>query len=221
MAPAPEVIVFGQPAATKPSGSTSSSSKFAYKSFMSSKISKIGATPPKPKTEKERKEEEDDLRHDRELKELLEGKMMIEKLHEAQLTGKDRHKHNTEKLAKLGMKVKTKLKMPADMYFASQRNRTVKANKEIKDAKDRGILTAAMKRGIETVHLGKPVDTNKHRHRHADKGPNAGPGKFKDGVLHISKSHINRVTSKPGATARVGKPGNKGNKGKKGNKPRR
>ncbi|KAJ2713807.1 hypothetical protein H4R19_002069 [Coemansia spiralis] len=216
---APQVIVFDEPkAAAPPKGS----SKFAYNSFLSSKISKINRAPPKPKTDQERKEEEEDRRHDRELKELLEGKVMIEKLHESQLDGKARHKHNAAKLAELGMKVKTKLKMPANMYYASQRNRAEKAKKEIQDAKDRGVLNAAMKRDIESAHLGKAKPT-RYKHKRGDGGPNSGPGRFKDGVLHVSKSHIERVAAQGRQSARVGKhgkPGKPGKMGKPGNKPK-
>ncbi|KAJ2611534.1 hypothetical protein H4S08_003111 [Coemansia sp. RSA 1365] len=184
----PEVVVFNQPSSTI---QKQGSSKFAYKSFMSSKISKINAKPPKPKTEEERKEDEQNKQHDIELKELLEGKVMIEKLHESQLSGKDRHKHNTEKLARLGMKVKSKGRIPTDVYFASQHNRGIRAKRAIQDAKDRGVLNDSMKRQLEHGKTSKK--------RTNDRGPNSGPGKFKDGVLHISKSHIDRIngSSKP------------------------
>ncbi|KAJ2775361.1 hypothetical protein IWQ57_000460 [Coemansia nantahalensis] len=203
---APEVVVFSEPKAAQAKGG---SDKFAYKAFMSSRITKINAARPKEKTVEERKEEAEDRRHDRELKELLEGKVMIEKLHESQLDGRERHKHNAAKLAALGMKVKTKLKMPANMYYASQRNRAEKAKKEIQDAKDRGVLNAAMKRDIEAAHMGKPAPA-RHRHKRGDGGPNAGPGRFKDGVLHVSKSHINRVAAQARQPARIGKQGKKG-----------
>ncbi|KAI8324402.1 hypothetical protein GQ54DRAFT_327501 [Martensiomyces pterosporus] len=206
----PEVVVFdgGSSAANKPS-----TTKFEYKSFMSSKISKINAKPPKPKTQKELKEEEEDKRNDRELKELLEGKVMIERLHESQLTGQERHKYNTQKLAKLGMKVKTKEKMPANMYFAVQRNRDERAKKSIQDAKDRGILNASMKRELELLHTGKTSDDNSKRKPRGDRGLKIGgdrglkigSGRFKDGVLHISKSHIARVNGSSSGGEKVGK----------------
>ncbi|KAJ2081994.1 hypothetical protein H4R24_001910 [Coemansia sp. RSA 988] len=197
----PEVVVFEQPGSTI---SKQGTSKFAYKAFMSSKISKINAKPPKPKTEEEQKEDEQNKQHDLELKSLLEGKMMIEKLHESQLTGKDRHKHNTAKLARLGMKVKSKGRIPTDIYYASQRNRSIRAKKAIQDAKDRGVLNDSVKRELELAHLGKASD-NKRKPRSNDHGPNAGPGKFKDGVLHISKSHIDRVNGSSSNFPRVNK----------------
>ncbi|KAJ1841866.1 hypothetical protein LPJ70_004055, partial [Coemansia sp. RSA 2708] len=151
--------------------------------FMSSKVTKIDAKRPKPKTKAEQKEEDENRQHDRQLKELLEGKLMIEKLHESQLTGKERHKHNTEKLKRLGMKVKTKEKMPADMYFAVQRNRAERTKKAVQDAQDRGVLTAAVKRELEATYMGKQAagDSGKKRFKSDSRGlPNAGPGKFKD-----------------------------------------
>ncbi|KAJ2805219.1 hypothetical protein H4R20_002178 [Coemansia guatemalensis] len=207
----PEVVVFDQPGANiqKQQGT----SKFAYKAFMSSKISKINAKPPKPKTEEELKEDEQNKQHDLELKSLLEGKVMIEKLHESQLSGKDRHKHNTEKLARLGMKVKSKGRIPTDIYYASQRNRNTRAKKAIQDAKDRGVLNDSVKREIEVSHFGK-ASGSKRKPRLTDRGPNAGPGKFKDGVLHISKGHIDRVNGSSSATSRVNKQRN-GTKSKK------
>ncbi|KAJ2779803.1 hypothetical protein H4R18_003798 [Coemansia javaensis] len=217
--PPPELVVFSQPAGTArqeapPGGG---GGKLAYKAFMSHKIAKINAKPPAPRTEAERREEEDDRRRDRELRELLEGRVMIEKLHEAQLSGRERHKHNAEKLARLGMKVKTKLKMPANAYFASVRNRAEKVRREVQDAKDRGVLSPAMKRSIEVAHLGKPSDDPRRRHRRADRGPDAGPGRFKDGVLHISKSHIDRVSraASSGASSRIGKKQQQPKSGKK------
>ncbi|KAJ2309270.1 hypothetical protein H4S01_002695, partial [Coemansia sp. RSA 2610] len=207
----PEVVVFQQPGlAPRPQND-----KFEYKAFMSSKVTKIDAKRPKPKTKAEQKEEDENRQHDRQLKELLEGKLMIEKLHESQLTGKERHKHNTEKLKRLGMKVKTKEKMPADMYFAVQRNRAERTKKAVQDAQDRGVLTAAVKRELEATYMGKQMagDSGKKRFKSDSRGlPNAGPGKFKDGVLHISKSHIDRVSGAK-HSARVGKqPRGKGGK---------
>ncbi|KAJ2351218.1 hypothetical protein GGF43_004094, partial [Coemansia sp. RSA 2618] len=188
---APEVVVFDQSGLEK----KPQNSKFEYKAFMSSKITKINAKPPKAKTKEERKEDEEDRQHDRDLKALLEGKVMIEKLYESQLSGKERHKHNAEKLKKLGMKIKTKEKMPADMFFASQRNRAERAKKAVKDAQDRGVLTSSVKRELERAHMGKTsAEANKKRFKPKERGPDSGPGKFKDGVLHISKSHINRVS---------------------------
>ncbi|KAJ2848969.1 hypothetical protein IWW36_002962 [Coemansia brasiliensis] len=186
----PEVVVFDSAGLS----AKTQNSKYEYKAFMSSKISKIAAKPPKPKSKEERKEDKADRQHDRELKDLLEGKIMIEKLHESQLSGKERHKYNTEKLKRLGMKIHKKEKMPANMYFASQRNREERAQKAIKDANDRGVLTASVKRELERAHLGKTSsEANKHKFKPKDRGPNSGPGRFKDGVLHISKGHIDRV----------------------------
>ncbi|KAJ1954314.1 hypothetical protein GGI12_005817, partial [Dipsacomyces acuminosporus] len=170
---------------------------------MSSKISKINAKPPKPKTAKELKEEEEEKQNDKELKELLEGKLMIEKLHESQLTGQERHKYNTQKLAKLGMKVKHKEKFPANMYFAVERNRNERVKRDIKDAKDRGILNASMKREIEVLHKGKLSSDDSNKKRKGDRGLKIGSGRYKDGVLHISKSHIDRVSGS--GPSKVGK----------------
>ncbi|KAJ2478171.1 hypothetical protein EV174_004397, partial [Coemansia sp. RSA 2320] len=140
----PEVVVFEGGGLTSTLASKRpSDSKFAYKSFMSAKVSKINAQAPAPKSEKERKEDEVDREHDRQLAELLEGRTMIEKLHESQLSGKERHKHNTQKLVKLGMKIKHKEKMPIDMYFNSERARAGRAAKAIKDVRDRGLLSAS------------------------------------------------------------------------------
>ncbi|KAJ1662066.1 hypothetical protein IW140_005705 [Coemansia sp. RSA 1813] len=205
---APEVMVFKDTTQAK-----STASKHEYKSFMTSKISKLN-NPPAPLTKKERKEEQQDKKNDKELQDLLEGKLMIEKLHESQLTGRERHKYNTQKLAKLGMKVKSKEKMPADMYFAVQRNRQAKADKHIKDAKDRGVLNASMKRELEIMYTGKASAPKDSRPRKdTDRGLRIGSGKFKDGVLHISKNHIDRVSG-----ARAGKSKKGGNNPRSGPK---
>ncbi|KAJ2222528.1 hypothetical protein EV180_004295 [Coemansia sp. RSA 518] len=196
----PEVVVFDQSRTTP----MSQTNKLEYKAFMSSKISKINAKP-KPRTKAEVKEDKEDKLHDRNLKALLEGKLMIEQLHESQLSGKERHKHNTEKLKRLGMKIKTKDKMPADMFFATQRNREERAQRAIKDAQDRGVLNAAVRRELERKHTGKTANEgNEKRFKSKERGPNSGPGKFKDGVLHISKGHIDRISGAK-ASGRVGK----------------
>ncbi|KAJ2554534.1 hypothetical protein EV175_002551 [Coemansia sp. RSA 1933] len=192
---APEVVIFNDTTRTKPT-----TSKHDYKSFMTSKISKLN-NPSVPLSKEEQQEEQQDRKHDKELQALLEGRLMIEKLHESQLTGRERHKYNTQKLANLGMKVKSKEKMPADMFFAVQRNRQAKADKHIKDAKDRGVLNASMKRDLEIMYTGKasvPKDTRPRKD--TDRGLRIGDGRFKDGVLHISKNHIDRVSG-----ARAGK----------------
>ncbi|KAJ1798462.1 hypothetical protein LPJ59_002489 [Coemansia sp. RSA 2399] len=186
----PEVVVFNDTTRLK-----STATKHEYKAFMATKISKLNNPP--VITKEEQQEEQQDKKHDKELQALLEGRMMIEKLHESQLSGSERHKYNTQKLAKLGMKVKSKEKMPADMFFAVQRNRQAKADKHIKDAKDRGILNASMKRDIEIMYTGKEGASKKDARRprkDTDRGLRIGVGKFKDGVLHVSKNHIDRVS---------------------------
>ncbi|KAJ2523446.1 hypothetical protein H4217_000084 [Coemansia sp. RSA 1939] len=209
---APEVVVFNDTTRAKPT-----SSKHEYKAFMATKISKLNsdtsATAPR-KTKEEEREEQEDRRHDREVEDLLtEGRLMIERLHESQLSGRERHKHNTQKLAKLGMKVRGKEKMPADMFFAVQKNRQARADKHIQDAKDRGILNASMKRELELLYTGKSSAEDKRDSRprkDTDRGLRIGSGRFKDGVLHISKSHIDRVSGS-GSAARVGKSKRSGN----------
>ncbi|KAJ2478843.1 hypothetical protein IWW47_006075 [Coemansia sp. RSA 2052] len=199
---------------------------------MSSKISKINAKPPPPKTLKEQKEDEEGRQNDRQLAELLEGRTMIDKLHESQLTGKERHKNNTQKLAKLGMKIKHKEKMPTDMFFNSERARAGRAAKAIQDVRERGLLSTTVKRDIEIQHMGKTSEKKRER-RPVDRGLMANTGRLKDGMLHISKKHIDRVNGSAsaggGGSARVakskGKPkGKKGkggkNKGKSDRKPR-
>ncbi|KAJ2911196.1 hypothetical protein GGI21_000110 [Coemansia aciculifera] len=219
----PEVVVFDGGALARNPTDT----KFAYKSFMSSKISKINAKPPAPKSLKEQKEDEEGRDNDRQLAELLEGKTMIDKLHESQMTGKERHKHNTQKLAKLGMKVKHKEKMPTDMFYNSERARAGRAAKAIKDVRERGLLSATVKRDIELQHMGKTSEKKRER-RPVDRGLMANTGRMKDGMLHISKKHIERVNGAAAGgsgSSRVAKGKSKGkskgkNKGKSDRKPR-
>ncbi|KAJ1644519.1 hypothetical protein J3B02_000231 [Coemansia erecta] len=208
---APEVVVFDSSALSKKPAGT----KADYKKFMSSKISKINAKPAKMSKE-EKKEDDESREHDRELKELLEGKLMIEKLHESQLSGKDRHSHNTKKLVKLGMKIKSKANLPANQFFNTLKNQQKRTAQELQDAKDRGILNAAMKRDIEMRHMGKTSDSNDRRKpkiKMGDRGLRIGSGKYKDGVLHISQSHIDRVSGAGKTQGRIGKGKSKG-KGK-------
>ncbi|KAJ2837079.1 hypothetical protein FBU31_001218 [Coemansia sp. 'formosensis'] len=197
----PEVVVFDGGAVTR----NPTDNKFAYKSFMSAKVSKINAKPPPPKNLKEQKEDEEGRQNDRQLAELLEGKTMIDKLHESQLTGKERHKSNTQKLAKLGMKIKHKEKMPTDMFFHSEKARAGRAAKAIQDVRDRGLLSATVKRDIEMLHMGKTTEKKRER-RPVDRGLMANTGRLKDGMLHISKKHIDRINgSGAGSSSRVSK----------------
>ncbi|KAJ2747284.1 hypothetical protein GGI20_000619 [Coemansia sp. BCRC 34301] len=204
----PEVVVFdGSSLARNPTDS-----KLAYKSFMSSKISKINAKPRAPKSVQEQKEDEEGRQNDRQLAELLEGRTMIDKLHESQLTGRERHKNNTQKLAKLGMKIKHKEKMPTDMFFNSERARAGRAAKAIQDVRERGLLSATVKRDIEMQHMGKTSEKKRER-RPADRGLMANTGRLKDGILHISKRHIERVNGSAaggGGSSRVAKSKGKG-----------
>ncbi|KAJ2786040.1 hypothetical protein GGI15_001707 [Coemansia interrupta] len=220
----PEVVVFDGSSLS----ATSQRPKAEFKNFMSSKISKIDAKPSdqQPQSKADKKEDQESRQHDLELKELLEGRLMIEKLHESQLYGKDRHTHNTQKLAKLGMKVKTKDNLPVNQYISAQRNREKKAAGLLQDAKDRGILNTTLKREIEMKHLGKSGTGSKGgakgrpAHRAGDRGPKIGSGKFKDGILHISRSHIDRVNNSGKSQSRVGKSKGKGKGKSKGGKRR-
>ncbi|KAJ1824161.1 hypothetical protein GGH91_000753 [Coemansia sp. RSA 2671] len=208
----PEVVVFDGGAVTR----NPTDNKFAYKSFMSSKVSKINAKPPAPKSVKEQKEDEEGRHHDRQLAELLEGKTMIEKLHESQLTGKERHKNNTQKLVNLGMKIKRKEKMPTDMFYNSEKARAGRASKAIQDVRDRGLLSAQVKRDIELLHMGKTTEKKRER-RPIDRGLMANTGRMKDGMLHISKKHIDRVNgTAANGSSRVSKSKGKGNNKGKG-----
>ncbi|KAJ2463962.1 hypothetical protein EV174_006877, partial [Coemansia sp. RSA 2320] len=80
----------------------------------------------------------------------------------------------------------------------------------IKDVRDRGLLSASVKRDIERQHMGKTTDKKRER-RPADRGLMINTGRLKDGMLHISQRHIDRVNGASGP-ARVGK--GKGSKGK-------
>lgn len=194
----PEVIVFDGTSLDRPK---CRDTKFAYKSFMSSKISKLDRQPTAPKSLQEQKDEALQRENDRQLQELLEGHHMVERLNESQLSGKERHKYQKEKLARLGMKAKQKEKMPADMYFNTERARQKRADKAIKDAKDRGILNNAMKRGLERTYKVKQPKAAKK----VDRGLQIdAPGKYVDGgMLMVSKRHIAKVNGS-GAGKTVG-----------------
>ncbi|ORX66742.1 hypothetical protein DL89DRAFT_269778 [Linderina pennispora] len=196
---APEVVVFDASGlAPKPAAS-----KLEYKSFMSSKIAKLTASASaaaNPKSTKELKQEAEDRANDRELKALLEGKVMIEQLHESQLSGKDRLKYNAQKLERLGMKKKTKEKMPANRWFMVDENRKMRAKKSIEDAKNRGILNHSMKRELEVLHTGR---ASEGKQRKRERGPRLDGGRVRDGVLHVAQSQIDRING--GAATRIAK----------------
>ncbi|KAJ2959372.1 hypothetical protein NQZ79_g5151 [Umbelopsis isabellina] len=215
----PQVVVFSDSTSKK---TVTGTSKAEYKAFMSSKVSKMEAPPPPPpKSVKELEEEEENQAHDRELKELLATSKLLEEYVSPcmykeleEMTGKERRRHNMNKLETLGVKKSKALKMPIQMRLGMDQKQKEREQKKLQEAKDIGLYDKSLKHLYAAAV--KPKD-NKPR----DKGITSGIGKMRGSTLTLSKNEIKRVEregNKPKAVKgrKAGKGGSKG--GSKGGK---
>ncbi|OLY82911.1 hypothetical protein AYI68_g2960 [Smittium mucronatum] len=162
--------------------------KQEYKTFMSSKIENVV----KPKHENakkpESKEEDEDKKKDLELKELLSTSRIIEELSNSAVAGKDRLNYMNKKMIQLGLDKQKKIKIPRDQFYIAQGNRLKKADREITQNRDRGILTNSVKRQIEEKYSISELGKKKHKKA----GVNLDKGRFRNGTLFVSKAAIRK-----------------------------
>ncbi|KAM3586997.1 hypothetical protein VKS41_002044 [Umbelopsis sp. WA50703] len=210
----PEVVVFSDSTTKK---TVTGTSKAEYKAFMSSKVSKMEAPPPPPpKSVKELEEEEENLAHDRELKELLATSKLLEEYELEEMTGKERRRHNMNKLETLGVKKSKAPKMPIQMRLGMDQKHKEREQKKLQEAKDIGLYDKSLK------HLYAAAVKPKEK-KSRDKGITSGIGKMRGSTLTLSKNEIKRVERegiKPKAFKgkKGGKSGSKSSKGGKGGK---
>ncbi|KAJ1671739.1 hypothetical protein EV182_007473, partial [Spiromyces aspiralis] len=141
-----------------------------------------------------RQESEDDVL-DRQVSMLMANSAsLIENVSASQLTGKDRKKHNLERLTKLGLKAPKAEHAPRNIRYEKEKYRQSLAKKQLQDAKDRGVLTDTVKKEIQNGILGKKQPKQKQRVR----GLKETIGRYRDGTLTISQKDIERITSKGG-----------------------
>ncbi|CAG8772741.1 997_t:CDS:2, partial [Acaulospora morrowiae] len=115
----PEIVVFDEASKKKQIKPTT---VYEWKSFMSSKISKLKDKPaPKlQKNDEEVEEEELNKKNDKELQELLETSKLLELYTADRLTGKERRKYNDKKIVELGAKSPKSIKIPTPISLGIQ-----------------------------------------------------------------------------------------------------
>ncbi|RUP49962.1 hypothetical protein BC936DRAFT_140854 [Jimgerdemannia flammicorona] len=202
----PEIVVFDGSSLKKP---VAGNSKVEYKAFMSSKVSKLEPPPPPPpKSVKEMEEEEKNLQNDRELQELLKTSKLLEEYQVEEMSGKERRKFTEQKLVALGVKASKGLKVPTIISLGMQQKRKEREAKELEEAKHLGLYHHTQKHLYPTGSASAKPDGGKFRR---DRGLGMGIGKFKEGVLTLSKQDIARVEGT--VPSRGGRGGRRGGRG--------
>ena len=154
-----------------------------YKQFMTSKV----AEPTKKKQNRESDaEEEDDERNDKELMDILKTANLIEQYRASELTGKDRIKYQQKKLVELGGKKPKAVYAPQQVRLGMRQKAIERTNKKVQVAKDMGLYHSSLKTQIMGHEAVVKNKKKKRSHSSLDKSI----GKFKNGVMHISKSHL-------------------------------
>ncbi|KAL7746407.1 Pre-mRNA-splicing factor ATP-dependent RNA helicase PRP16 [Sorochytrium milnesiophthora] len=233
--PAPQVVVYDGSTSSKP---PSSFARADFKAFMSAKISKLHREDDelingrrKPKT-KEETEEAENVKRDRELDDLLKTSQLIEQYASEQLYGRDRQTYQLQKLAQLGAKGAGTQKMPQKhrigMAVAAQKRNA----KALEQAKELGLYHASIKSRYNAADELVRNATSKSKassiidmsgllkkkvqvgvSKRADRGLKTSAGKFKNGILHISKDDIRRAEAASYVPKRSSSDGGRGGKG--------
>ncbi|OZJ04761.1 hypothetical protein BZG36_01833 [Bifiguratus adelaidae] len=207
----PQVVVFdASKLGQKPTDVKGS--KYDYKAFMariSSKVGKMDMEPPPPPTAEEIEEEEENKRHDKELQDLLNTTKLLENYEVEMMSGQERRRHHKKKLTELGAKAGKGVKVPTAISLGMKTKERERAAAALEEAKNLGNYHRSIKHQFAVP--GKEKDSKAYRR---DRGIGMGIGKFKGGMLTLSKADIARVErqgTKPAPSR--GKSG--GHKGKK------
>ncbi|KAJ3415157.1 hypothetical protein HDV05_005437 [Chytridiales sp. JEL 0842] len=221
-----EVVVFQETGRREPTGS-----KYDYKTFMSSDITKLTGDKKKPETpitkEEADQDREDDM-HDRELMDLLKSSRLIDDIAASELTGKDRRAHLSSRLIELGAKPSKAPKAPFPMRLGMIKAEKDRSQKRLKEAKDMGLYHSSLRNQI--LAGGDKSKVEKMKEQQAGGKGRGGElkevdglgGRFKGGVLHVPKSVIEGKPKGVGGKEMGGGNGGvykrKGGGGKKGGK---
>ncbi|KAF9158681.1 hypothetical protein DFQ26_007362 [Actinomortierella ambigua] len=211
---APQVVVCdGSTIDRKGLSKTSASAggtDFHFKSFMSSKISKLDEAPlpmKDPLTDQEKEEELQNKKHDAELHSLIMDSRILEQYNAEQLTGADRRRHQKEQMVRLGIQTKEKIKVPFQVGLGMRNKQRERDMKALQEAKDNGTYHKSIK------HLYAASGGKKKEKSRSERGLKSSLGQFKGGVLTISQKEIKAVQRESSSKKSSG--GKKG-KGKKG-----
>jgi len=207
----PPVITFQDPS-KKPE--VSASDRALKKAFMSSKVSKLRQESSKP-TEKVKCGEDDDLdltnrENDALLHKLIHTQLLsgVANPDELNLTGAQRRKALEGRVLELAEKTKIGkgeyLVRKAERNKAAKRVRLgieakqkAKARQKLEEAKDLGNYHPTLKQIFK--------DETEPRPSRRDRGLKMGIGRFKDGVLKLSRSEIRSVAGGPPSSRTKGK----------------
>lgn len=125
-----------------------------------------------------------------------------------EMTGKERRKHNMNKLETLGVKKSKAIQMPIQMRLGMDKKQKERDQKKLQEAKDIGIYDKSLK------HLYAAATKEKDR-KPRDRGIGSGIGKMKGSTLVLSKTEIKRV-ERQGMKPKAGKRKQGGGGGKGG-----
>lgn len=114
-----------------------------------------------------------------------------------EMTGKERRKHNMNKLETLGVKKSKAIQMPIQMRLGMDKKQKERDQKKLQEAKDIGIYDKSLK------HLYAAATKEKDR-KPRDRGIGSGIGKMKGSTLVLSKTEIKRV-ERQGMKPKAGK----------------
>ncbi|KAG0364564.1 hypothetical protein BC939DRAFT_456224 [Gamsiella multidivaricata] len=213
----PEVVVFDASSLNRKS--TTASTEFNFKKFMSSKISKLDEAPApfeNPLTAEEKAEEIENKRNDTELHSLIKASRLLEQYNADQLDGADRRKHQREQLERLGIQKKEKIKVPLQISFGMMAKQRERDLKELEEAKNNGTYHKSIK------HTFAAAGGKKKEKPRSERGLKTSMGRFKNGMLTLTEREIKSVQregvkKKPsGKKAGGGRSGGGGGKKKKG-----
>jgi hypothetical protein len=147
----------------------------------------MSAPPPPPLTTSEKLLEAADAAADRELAALLKSPAFIEELTSAELQGAERRRYYEQKTIQLGAKP-AKTKTPSKILMGMRNAASVRARKSISELKESGMHSKSAQSKI-LAPLARP------RKKTFKPPPNemGTIGKFKNGMLVVSKRQIEKV----------------------------
>ncbi|KAI8069433.1 hypothetical protein BC940DRAFT_297732 [Gongronella butleri] len=140
--------------------------------------------------------ENENIRKDKELKDLLATSRLLEEYQVDEMSGKERRKHMMGKMEQLGMKAAKQEKRPLEMRLGMMSKDKERQQKKLQEAKDVGLYDKSLR------HLY--VKTKK-KERQRDPGVTGGVGKMKGATLTISKHELSRLTKSSSSSSKGGR----------------
>ncbi|KAJ3125414.1 hypothetical protein HK098_000302 [Nowakowskiella sp. JEL0407] len=225
----PEVVVFSE----GPKVEDLMFSKREKRRFMSSKLKDMLDTK-KPVSSKEKAQDDEDDKHDRELMDLLKVTKLVEQFTADDLTGNDRRNYMKRKVQELGGKAPKAPKASLSMAIGLRKAELERGKKRLQEAKDLGNYHSSLKHKFRDALSKQEKDDSRKKFKRSQRDrvdlvDSGGIGKFKGGVLRVSKKDIKtmdtRASNRTGPSKKLlgtldgaGRKVGKGAKVKKGKK---